>query len=131
MSSFCLQYFLSLSEPQNLRFLARIPECLEITKSSHVNLHVLIILRASNNKQLLDEVFRDIQNYQGRGKCSQPKAEADNTYRDLDNSGYHREGRGGGDLTKFNTGRLHPEVQPLILLYTVLAEKVPLLYTFY
>ena len=32
-------------------------------------------------KQLLDEVFRDIQNYQGRGKCYQPKpkVEADNT----------------------------------------------------
>ena len=30
-------------------------------------------------KQLLDEVFRDIQNYQGRGKCYQlkPKAETD------------------------------------------------------
>ena len=37
--------------------------------------------------------FRDIQNYQGRGKCyqSKPTAEADiyNTNRDLDNSGYH------------------------------------------
>ena len=43
------------------------------------------------NKQLLDEVFRDIQNYHLRGKCYQPKpkAEADNTYRDLDNFGYH------------------------------------------
>ena len=38
---------------------------------------------------------------------------------------------GGGYLTKFNTGRLRPEIQPLTLLYTILAEKVPLLYTFY
>ena len=38
---------------------------------------------------------------------------------------------GGGYLTKFNTGRLRPEVQPLTFLYTILAEKVPLLYTFY
>ena len=38
---------------------------------------------------------------------------------------------GGGYLTKFNTGRLRPEVQPLTLLYTILAEKLPLLYTFY
>ena len=38
---------------------------------------------------------------------------------------------GGGYLTKFNTGRLRPEVQPLTLLYTILAGKVPLLYTFY
>ena len=46
---------------------------------------------SADNKQLLDEVFHDIQNYQGRGKCYQPrpKAEADNTYRDLDNFGYH------------------------------------------
>ena len=42
-----------------------------------------------------------------------------------------RGGEGGGYLTKFNTGRLHPEVQPLTLLYTILAEKVPLVYTFY
>ena len=28
------------------------------------------------------------------------------------------------------TGRLRPEVQPLTLSYTILAEKVPLLYTF-
>ena len=37
----------------------------------------------------------------------------------------------GGYFTKFNTGRLRPEVQPLTLLYTILAEKAPLLYTFY
>ena len=30
-----------------------------------------------------------------------------------------------------NTGRLRPEFQPLSLLYTILAEKVTLLYTFY
>ena len=34
---------------------------------------------------------------------------------------------GGGYLTKFCTGRLRPEVQPLTLSYTILAEKVPLL----
>ena len=34
-------------------------------------------------------------------------------------------GGGGGYLTKFNTGRLRPKVQPLTLLYTILAEKVP------
>ena len=42
-------------------------------------------------KQLLDQVFRDIQNYQGRDKCYQLKwkAEAGNTCRDLDNSRYY------------------------------------------
>ena len=40
-------------------------------------------------------------------------------------------GGGRGYLTKFNTGRLRPEVQPLTLSYTILAEKVPLLYTFH
>ena len=45
---------------------------------------------------------------------------------------YNPPGRGGGGfLTKFYTGRLRPEVQPLTLSYAILAEKVPLLYTFY
>ena len=41
----------------------------------------------SNNKQLLDEVEHDSENYQGRGLCylPKPKAEADNTNRVLDN----------------------------------------------
>ena len=36
--------------------------------------------------------FCDIQNNQGRGRGCQPKpkAEADNPYRDLDYSGYHK-----------------------------------------
>ena len=38
---------------------------------------------------------------------------------------------GEGYLNKCNTRRLRPEVQPLTLLYIILAEKVPLLYTFY
>ena len=35
----------------------------------------------THNKQLLDEVERDIMNYQSRGLCylPKPKAEADNT----------------------------------------------------
>ena len=42
-------------------------------------------------KQLLNSVFRDIQNYQGLGKCNkpQPSASADNTYLTIDNCGYH------------------------------------------
>ena len=35
-------------------------------------------------------------------------------------------GGGGCYLTKFNTARLRPEVQPLTLSYTILAEKVNL-----
>ena len=34
-------------------------------------------------------------------------------------------GGGGGYLTKFNTWRLRPEVQPLTLLYTILAKRYP------
>ena len=34
-------------------------------------------------------------------------------------------GGGGGYLTKFYTGRLRPEAQPLTLSYTILAEKYP------
>ena len=62
-----------------------------------MKLHYIVILRlieknrtASsqvNNKQLLDEVEHDSENYQGRGLCylPKPKAEADNTNRGLDN----------------------------------------------
>ena len=38
---------------------------------------------------------------------------------------------GGGVLNNFYMGRLRPEVQPLTLSYTTLAEKVPLSYTFH
>jgi len=42
------------------------------------------------------------------------------------------EGGGGwGGAPKFNKGRRRPEVQTLTLSPTILAEKVPLLYTFY
>jgi len=37
----------------------------------------------------------------------------------------------GDYSTEFNTGRLRPKVQPFTLLYTIFAEKVPLLYTFF
>lgn len=51
-----------------------------------------ISLRKLNiNKQLLNEVEHDIENYQGRGLCypPKPKAEVDNTNRGLDNSRYY------------------------------------------
>ena len=40
-----------------------------------------------NVKQLLDEFFGDISNNPNRGKCL---GEVNNTYRDLDYSGYHK-----------------------------------------
>ena len=44
------------------------------------------------NKTIIRFGFCDIQNNQGRGMGYQPKpkAEADNPYRDLDFSGYHK-----------------------------------------
>ena len=53
--------------------------------------HDLVFKIWRNNKQLLDEVEHDSENYQGRGLCylPKPKAEADNTNRGLDNSRYH------------------------------------------
>ena len=38
---------------------------------------------------------------------------------------------GVGYLTKFNMGRLRPEVQPLTLLNTMLSGKVPLSHTYF
>ena len=45
----------------------------------------------ANNKQLLNEVEYDIENYQRRGLCylPKPKAGVDNRNRGLDNSRYH------------------------------------------
>ena len=43
----------------------------------------------------------------------------------------HPRGGGGWALNKGYYGEAPPEVQPLTLLHTILAEKVPLLYTFY
>ena len=44
------------------------------------------------NRQLLDEVFCDIQKNQSLGRGYQPKSksEPDNPYQDLDFSGYHK-----------------------------------------
>ena len=38
-------------------------------------------------------------------------------------------GRGRGYSKKFYTGKLHPEIQTLTLLYTIFSEKAPLSYT--
>ena len=50
------------------------------------------IFKTMYNKTIIRFGFCDIRNNQGRGKCyqSKPKAEADNTYLDLDYSGYHK-----------------------------------------
>ena len=58
----------------------------------------LFALKQCIIKQLLDSVFCDIRNNQGLSvisvisKCYQPQpsASADNTYLDLDYSGYHK-----------------------------------------
>ena len=44
------------------------------------------------NKKIIRFGFCDIQNNQGLAKCYQPQpsASADNTYLDLDYSGYHK-----------------------------------------
>ena len=56
------------------------------------NAFVVIFFKTMYNKTIIKFGFCDIRNNQGRAKCYQPKpkAEADNTYRDLDYSGYHK-----------------------------------------
>ena len=53
---------------------------------------ILFACKTMYNKTIIRFGFCDIRNNQGRGNCYQPKpeAEADNTYRDLDYSGYHK-----------------------------------------
>ena len=50
-----------------------------------VQVHKYVIYLFFANKQLLDEVEHDIENYQGRSLHYPPKAEVDNTNRGLDN----------------------------------------------
>ena len=54
--------------------------------------HIFSFAGVSDCKRLIGWGFCDIQNNQGRGRGYQPKpkAEADNPYRDLDYSGYHK-----------------------------------------
>ena len=58
------------------------------------NAFVVIFFKTMYNKTIIRFGFCDIQNNQGlgTGKCYQPKpkASADNTYLDLDYSGYHK-----------------------------------------
>ena len=53
---------------------------------------ILFTCKTMYNKTIIRFGFCDIRNNQGRGNCYQPKpeAEADNTYRDLDYSGYRK-----------------------------------------
>ena len=72
------------------------PIILSTTHCTHF-LGLLTSLESAHNfKKLFGWGFCDIWNDQGQGKCyvvlTEPKAKADNTYRDLDNifiCGYH------------------------------------------
>ena len=65
---------------------------LKINRDRCDNAFFIIFFKTMYNKTIIRFGFCDIRNNQGRGKCYQPKpkAEADNTYRDLDYSGYHK-----------------------------------------
>ena len=56
------------------------------------NAFVLIFFKTMYNKTIIKFSFCDIRNNQGLSKCYQPRpsASADNTYLDLDYSGYHK-----------------------------------------
>ena len=64
-------------------------KCLKINCD---NAFVVIFFKTMYNKTIIRFVFCDIRNNQGLGKCYQPQpsASADNTYLDLDYSGYHK-----------------------------------------
>ena len=52
--------------------------------------HDFQVFRSMYNKTIIRFGFGVIQNNQGLGKGYQPSASADNPYRDLDYSGYHK-----------------------------------------
>ena len=71
-------------------------ELTEVLKSFYVdrcdNAFVVIFFKTMYNKTINRFSFCDIRNNQRLGKCYQPQlsASADNTYLDLDCSGYHK-----------------------------------------
>ena len=71
-------------------------ELAQVLKSFYVdhcdNAFVVIFFKTMYNKTIIRFGFCDIWNNQGLGKCYQPQpsASADNTYPDLDYSGYHK-----------------------------------------
>ena len=54
------------------------------------NAFVVIFFKTMYNKTIIRFGFCDTQDNQGLGYQPKPKAEADNTNRDLDYSGYHK-----------------------------------------
>ena len=73
-------------------------ELSQVLKSSYVEARkkdgsfVVIFFKTMYNKTIIRFGFCDIRNNQGLGKCYQlqPSASADNTYHDLDYSGYNQ-----------------------------------------
>ena len=68
---------------------------MEVTGSNPIGALIFFLRLLLSNCVILNSYwmrFCDIQNNQGGGKGYQPKpkAEADNPYRDLDYSGYHK-----------------------------------------
>ena len=65
---------------------------LKINSDRCGNAFVVIFFKTMYNKTIVRFGFCDIRNNQGLGKYYQPQPSpwADNTYRDLDYSGYHK-----------------------------------------
>ena len=82
----------NIQEPHDKKELAQVLKsfCFYVDRCD--NAFVVIFLKTMYNKTIIRFGFCDIRNNQGLGKCYQPKpkAEADNTYLDLDYSGYHK-----------------------------------------
>ena len=66
--------------------------CLKINCDHCDNAFVVIFLKTMYSKTIISFGFCDIRNNQCLGQCYQPQpsASADNTYLDLDYSGYHK-----------------------------------------
>ena len=82
----------NIQEPHDKKELAQVLKSFYVEVRKNHGSFVFIFYKTMYNKTITRLGFCDIRNNQGRGKCYQlkPKAEADNTYLDLDYSGYHK-----------------------------------------
>ena len=80
----------NIQDPHNKKELAQALKSFYVKARKKDGSFVFIFFKTMYNKTIIRFSFCDIRNNQGLGKCYQPQPLADNTYLDLDYSGYHK-----------------------------------------
>ena len=80
----------NIQDPHDKKELAQALKSFYVEARKKNGSFVFIFFKIIYNKTIIRFGFCDIWNNQGLGKCYQPQPLADNTYLDLDYSGYHK-----------------------------------------